>query len=48
VLSPRPGRIIEDISLHFSREYVQDRNAGVKYTEKYFKIREELIKKISL
>lgn len=48
VLSPRPGTIIEDISLNFSRDFVQDGDARVKYTEKYFKIREELIKKISL
>lgn len=48
VLSPRPGTIVEDISLHFSRDFVQDGDTRVKYTEEYFQIREKLLKKISM
>ncbi len=48
VLSSRPGRIVEDIPLDFTREFVEEGNSRVKYTDKYFKIREELLEKISV
>lgn len=47
VLSKRPGKVIKDIPLHFSQGYIETGNSRVKYTEEYFKIREELIKIIS-
>ena len=47
VLSNRPGKVVLDIPLHFTRDFVQDGSRKVKYTEEYYKIREQLIDIIS-
>lgn len=43
VLSKRPGKIVKDIPLHFTNEFEEERSSKIKYTEKYYKIREELL-----
>lgn len=47
VLSKRPGTIIKDISLNFTREIVESQEKSVRYTDKYYHIREELLSYIS-
>lgn len=47
VLSKRPGKIVRDISLNFTREIVQGGDKSVRYTDKYYRIREELLSYIS-
>ncbi len=37
VLSKRPGRILEEISLDFSQQFIEEHSEKVKYTERYFK-----------
>lgn len=43
VLSKRPGKILEEISLDFSQQFIEEHSEKVKYTEKYFEIREKLL-----
>ncbi len=47
VLSKRPGKIVKDISLAFTNEFMEYGTNEVKYTEKYYKIRESLLDIIS-
>lgn len=47
VLSKRPGRILEEISLDFSQQFIEEHSEKVKYTERYFKIREKLLNAIN-
>lgn len=47
VLSNRPGTVVLDIPLYFSRNFVEDGSRRTKYTEEYYKIREQLIEMIS-
>lgn len=47
VLSPRPGTVVLDIPLHFTRDFVEDGSSRVKYTEEYYRIREQLLEIIS-
>lgn len=43
VLSNRPGKVIKEIPLHFSRNVIEEGSKKVKYTEEYFEKREELL-----
>lgn len=47
VLSRHPGRVIEDISVDFSRRIVEDREEDIKFTEEFYKYREKLLKLIN-
>lgn len=47
VLSQRPAKVIKDIPLHFTQDIMEDGSSKVKYTDTYFKIREELMDIIS-
>ena len=47
VLSGRPGTVIEEVPLRFTHSFIQDGSHKVKYTEKYYEIRERLLAKIS-
>lgn len=47
VLSKRPGRTLEEISLDFSQQFIEEHSEKVKYTERYFKIREKLLNAIN-
>lgn len=43
VLSKRPAKIIKEIPLHFTRDFVENGSGRAKYTEEYYEIREELL-----
>ncbi len=44
VMSKRPGRIVKDIPLNFTEEIYRDNQMErIKYTDEYFKIREEVL-----
>ena len=47
VLSSRPGKVIKDIPLHFSEDYIVNGDKKVKYTDEYYQIREDLLEQIS-
>ena len=43
VLSKRPAKIVKEIPLHFTRDFVENGSGRAKYTEEYYEIREELL-----
>lgn len=43
VLSKRPGKILKEVPLQFTREVAEEGSKRAKYTEKYYKIREMLL-----
>lgn len=47
VLSDRPGKVVLDKTLYFSKSFVEDGSRRVKYTEEYYQIREQLLAIIS-
>lgn len=47
VLSKHPGRVIEDIYVNFSKKIIEDNNVDIKFTEKFYKYREKLLKLIN-
>ncbi len=47
VLSRHPGRIIEDIKVDFSREIMEECSTEIKFTDKFYKYREKLLKLIN-
>ena len=46
VLSKRPGRVIEDIPVHFSRQIVEENQQEIQFSEPFYKYRERLLKLI--
>lgn len=47
VLSKHPGRVIEDISVTFSREIAEGAGTDIKFTDTFYKYRERLLKLIN-
>ncbi|MCC8081298.1 MAG: ABC transporter ATP-binding protein [Lachnospiraceae bacterium] len=47
VLSKRPGRLIEDIQVTFSRQIIEDGAEDIQFTEKFYKYREKLLRLIN-
>ncbi|MCD7855390.1 MAG: ABC transporter ATP-binding protein [Clostridiales bacterium] len=47
VLSKHPGRVIEDISVTFSREIAEGAGTDIKFTDTFYKYREKLLKLIN-
>ncbi len=47
VLSKHPGRIIEDISVNFSRQIIEDQTEDIKFSPEFYKYRERLLKLIN-
>lgn len=47
VLSKHPGKVIEDIQVGFSRQIIEEQTADVKFTEKFYKYREKLLRLIN-
>ncbi|MCC8028249.1 MAG: ABC transporter ATP-binding protein [Lachnospiraceae bacterium] len=47
VLSKRPGRLIEDIQVAFSRQIVEDGAEDIQFSEKFYKYREKLLRLIN-
>lgn len=48
VLSRHPGRVIEDIPVHFSRRIIEEGEKEIQFTEKFYKYRERLLRLISM
>lgn len=46
VLSRHPGKVIEDIHVHFSRDIIGEGSTDIKFSEKFYKYREKLLKLI--
>lgn len=46
VLSAHPGKVIEDIRVDFSRQIIKENSTDVKFTERFYKYREKLLKLI--
>ena len=47
VLSKHPGKVIEDIQVNFSRRIIEDGEKDIKFTEDFYKHRENLLKLIN-
>ena len=47
VLSRHPGKVIEDISVNFSRQIIEDNAADIKFSPEFYKYREKLLKLIN-
>ncbi|MCD8045197.1 MAG: ABC transporter ATP-binding protein [Clostridiales bacterium] len=47
VLSKRPGRLIEDIQVTFSRQIIEDGVEDIQFSEKFYKYREKLLRLIN-
>ena len=47
VLSRHPGKVIEDISVNFSRQMIEDNAADIKFSPEFYKYREKLLKLIN-
>ena len=47
VLSRHPGKVIEDISVNFSRQMIEDNAADIKFSPGFYKCREKLLKLIN-
>lgn len=47
VLSKHPGRVIEDISIDFSRQIAEGADTNIKFTEEFYSYREKLLKLIN-
>lgn len=47
VLSKHPGKIIEDIQVDFSRQIMEEGDADIKFSQKFYKYREELLRLIN-
>lgn len=47
VLSKHPGKIMEDIPVDFSRAIIEEGAEDIKFTEKFYKYREKLLKEIN-
>ncbi|MBQ8469531.1 MAG: ABC transporter ATP-binding protein, partial [Clostridia bacterium] len=47
VLSRHPGRVIEDIHVDFSRQIVEENATDIKFTEEFYKYREQLLRLIN-
>ncbi|MCD8109208.1 MAG: ABC transporter ATP-binding protein [Clostridiales bacterium] len=46
VLSKRPGRLIEDLQVTFSRQVIEDGAEDIQFSEKFYKYREKLLRLI--
>lgn len=46
VLSKHPGRVIEDLSVNFSRQIVEQNAEDIKFTPEFYSMREKLLKLI--
>ncbi len=46
VLSAHPGKVIDDISVNFSRKIIEEGEKDIKFTEEFYKYRERLLRKI--
>jgi taurine transport system ATP-binding protein len=46
VLSKHPGRVIEDISVKFSRRIIEEQETDIKFSNDFYKYREKLLKLI--
>ncbi len=47
VMSKHPGRVIEDISVNFSRQIAEEGTTDIKFTNEFYKYREKLLKLIN-
>ena len=47
VLSRHPGRVIEDMQTGFSRQIIEECSTDIKFSEKFYKYRERLLKLIN-
>ncbi len=47
VLSRHPGKVIDDISVNFSRQMIEDNAADIKFSPEFYKYREKLLKLIN-
>lgn len=47
VLSRHPGKVIEDIPVDFSRQIVEENATDIKFTEEFYKYREQLLRLIN-
>ncbi|MCC8150302.1 MAG: ABC transporter ATP-binding protein [Lachnospiraceae bacterium] len=47
VLSKRPGRLIEDIQVTFSRQIIEEGVEDIQFSEKFYKYREKLLRLIN-
>ncbi|MCD7921779.1 MAG: ABC transporter ATP-binding protein [Clostridiales bacterium] len=47
VLSKRPGRLIEDLQVTFSRQVIEDGAEDIQFSEKFYKYREKLLRLIN-
>ncbi|MCD8214844.1 MAG: ABC transporter ATP-binding protein [Clostridiales bacterium] len=47
VMSKHPGRVIEDISVTFSRQIAEEGTTDIKFTDEFYKYRERLLKLIN-
>lgn len=48
VLSKHPGRVIEDISVEFSRKIMEECAENIRFTEEFYSYREQLLKLINV
>lgn len=46
VLSKHPGKVIEDISVNFSRKIIEEQENDIKFSDEFYKYREKLLKLI--
>lgn len=47
VLSKHPGRVIKDIQVNFSRQIIEDLNTDIKFSQEFYKYREQLLRLIN-
>lgn len=47
VLSRHPGKVIDDFPVNFSRQIIEENAADIKFTPKFYKYREKLLKLIN-
>lgn len=47
VLSRHPGKVIDDIPVHFSRQIIEEQRDDIKFTPEFYKYREKLLKLIN-
>lgn len=47
VLSRHPGKVIDDIPVHFSRQMIEEQSDDIKFTPEFYKYREKLLKLIN-
>lgn len=47
VMSRNPGRIVEDISIQFTKEFVEENSIRSRFSDKFFEIRQHILQLIS-